>query len=260
MKKFQRFIIILLLLAIAVFTYGLELRGKYVVPILNYHEVSLNGRQDNLLNVTAKNFETQMSFLKRHKYNVISLDELVSSITSKKPLPRNSVVLTFDDGNADNYEHAFPVLKKYGFPATIFIAVRLIGKKGFLTWEQIVEMEKGGITFGSHTLNHVYLPDLSQSKQKKEIYASKKILERRLGHSVNHFCYPKGGFSNEIKGFVRSAGYVSACTTNRGYDRFNRDVYELKRIRFANKYTMPIVFWAKLSGYYNLFRKPVSPF
>jgi peptidoglycan/xylan/chitin deacetylase (PgdA/CDA1 family) len=260
MKRFQRFVIILILLGIALLTYGLELRDQYVVPIINYHEVGPNVRADNFLNVTVENFEAQMSFLKQHKYNVISLDELVSAIIKRKPLAHNSVVLTFDDGYANNYQYAFPILKKYGFPATIFIAVRLVGKKNYLTWKQIKEMEKSGIVFGSQTLNHAYLPDLSPGRQKKEIYASKKIIERHLGHGINHFCYPRGGFSNEIKELVKRAGYASACTTNRGYHRFNRDVYELKRIRFANKYATPVVFWAKLSGYYNFFKRAVSPY
>jgi len=260
MKIFQRFLIILILLVVAVTTYGLEVRDKYVVPIVTYHKIETDSHPDHLLIVTTEHFEQLMSFLKEKKYNVISLDELVTSIRNKKSLPRNSVVLTFDDGSVDNYENAFPILKKYGFPATIFITPRLIGRKGYLSWDQIKEMDKAGIVFGSHTLSHVYLPGVSRGKQKQEVYVSKKIIERRLGHSINHFCYPKGGFTDEIKGFVRQAGYQSASTTNRGYDRYNRDVYELKRIRFSNKYTTPFVFWAKLSGYYNLFKKPTSPY
>lgn len=260
MKTFQRIIILLIFFAIAVFTYGLELRDKYVVPIANYHQVNPDGQSNNLLNVSVVHFEEQLSFLKKHKYNVISLDELVSSIVSRKPLPHNSIVLTFDDGVQDNYLHAFPLLKKYGFTATIFVSPSKVGKKGYLTWEQVREMDKAGITFGSHTLTHAYLPDLPRGGQKKEIFESKKIIERHLGHSINHFCYPKGGFTDEVKTFIRQAGYLSACTTNRGYSRLNRDVYELKRIRFANKYTTPLVFWVKFSGYYNLFRESVSPY
>jgi len=260
MKIFQRVVILLILLGIAIFTYGLELQDQYVVPIVVYHQVAPCGDSGNLLNVTVDHFDEQLSFLMKHKYNVISLDELVSSTKSRKPLPHNSVVLTFDDGTEDNYQYAFAILKKYGFPATIFIIPSKVGKKGYLTWDQIREMDKAGITFGSHTVTHVYLPDLPKGKQKQEIFVSKKIIEHRLGHRINHFCYPKGGFTDDVKSFVRQAGYTSACTTNRGYNRLNRDVYELKRIRFANKYTTPFVFWAKLSGYYNLLRKSVSPY
>ncbi len=251
--------IVVIFLSLAVVIYSLKLRDQYVVPIVAYSDVRLGSPTSDPRNVALNHFESQMAFLRKYKYRVISLDELVSSITTKKTLPRHSVVLTFDDGKANHYQYVFPILKKYGFPATIFISPWLVGKKGYLTWEQIKDMEKAGIVFGSHTLNHVYLPGLSKNKQKHQISVSKKAIERHLGHAIHHFCYPLGGFTDAIKGFVKDAGYASACTANRGYNRFNRDVYALKRLHFANKNTIPFLLWLKLSGYYHFFEKPVSP-
>ena len=158
MKRFQRFVIIVLFLLVAVLTYGLELRDKYVVPILVYHEIKSVDPRDVLLNVTVRNFEAQMSYLKRHNYHVISLDELVASRGKGRAPAHHSIVLTFDGGYEDVYTRAFPVLKQYGFPATVFLVVRLVGKKGYLTWDQIKEMEKSGIIFGSHAITHAALP------------------------------------------------------------------------------------------------------
>lgn len=261
MKIFQRIIIVCVFLGVIAAAYGLELKDKYVVPILMYHRVlpDENREQDRPNVVSVDNFRYQIQFLKKNGYHVISLDELVSAIAQRRQLPRNSVVLTFDDGAEDNYAYAFPVLKEHGFSATFFISPQLIGKKGYLTWGKVKEMDQQGMGFGSHTLAHAYLPALSANEQKREIHASKKIIEGKLRHPVNNFCYPSGGFTPLAKEEVREAGYLSACTTNRGYDRFNRDVYELKRIRIGDKDVTPFFLWVKLSGYYNLFRSLKNP-
>jgi len=259
MKRFQRIVILFILIGVIVVTYGLEFYGKYTVPIIMYHNAEPAEVAGSLNSVSDENFEYQMAFLKRHKFNVVSLSEVVKAINEKRSLPHNSVAITFDDGYADNYKHAFPILKKYGFPATIFVVAHLVGREGYLTWAQIQEMERSGIDFGSHTLWHPYLPDLTCDQQKKEIAGSKFFIESHLGHPIHHFSYPSGGFNDDSKSLVREAGYMSACTTNRGYSRLNQDVYEIKRIRFGNK---DDVYWnvlAKLSGYYNLLRKTVKP-
>ncbi|MCX5681133.1 MAG: hypothetical protein NT079_02465, partial [Candidatus Omnitrophica bacterium] len=106
MKNLQRVVIIFIFIAVVVATYGLELRGRYVVPIMTYHSISADGTPESMNSVTKRNFDYQMAFLKRNKYHVISLDELTSAIKEKRLLPRNSVVLTIDDGYADNYENA----------------------------------------------------------------------------------------------------------------------------------------------------------
>lgn len=259
MKRFQRIVIILIFIGVVAATYGMEFYGKYTVPIMVYHEVMEDDGDDGLNTVSKKNFEYQMEFLRKHDYNVISLSDLVNAIQQRKPLPHNSVVVTFDDGPVNNYVDAFPILKRYKIPAMIFIVAEKVGTKDFLTWQQIREMEAAGIEFGSHSRYHRYLPPLSDAGLRDEIFSSKRIIEQNLGHAIDHFCYPNGGFTEQAKRYVREAGYRSACTTNRGHARLNQDLYELKRMRFGDKDS---VYWnvlAKLSGYYNLFRKTVNP-
>ena len=99
-------------------------------------------------------------------------------------------------------------------------------------------------------------PELSLAQAQDEIAGSKKIIEDHLGHSIDYFCYPSGGFTEDIKRLVQEAGYKAAVTTNRGKDKFNLDLYELKRIHMNNtddQYS-GLILWFKLSGYYNLFR------
>ncbi|MDE2222894.1 MAG: polysaccharide deacetylase family protein [Candidatus Omnitrophica bacterium] len=194
--------------------------------------------------------------MKRHGYHVISFDDLVSGLKKGQSFSHNTVVIEFDDGYENNYTRAFPILKKYGFPATIFLVSGWVGKKGMLTWDEVKEMEKSNITMGAHTQHHPYLPRLSLAQAQSEIAGSKKIIEQHLGHPVDYFCYPVGGFTEEIKRMVQRDGYKAAVTTNRGTDRFDHDLYELKRIHINNSDDRywGLILWAKFSGYYNLFR------
>ncbi len=232
-------------------------RDRYVVPILMYHHVGIPSAKWRLNTVTEKSFEYQMNFMKRHGFQVISFDALITGMKQGQEFARNTVVLQFDDGYEDNYKYAFPILKKYGFPAMVFLISDRISTPNFLTWDEIKEMEGYNFMAGAHTRHHTYLPSLSRSKAQDEIAGSKKMIEDHLGHSINYFCYPSGGFTQDIKFLVKEAGYKAAVTTNRGKDRFNIDLYELKRIHMNttdDKYS-GLIMWFKLSGYYNLFRQ-----
>jgi len=234
------------------------LRDRYVVPILMYHHVGTPTDSKWRLNaVSVKSFEYQMTFMKRHGFQVISFDDLVEGIKEGHLFARNTVVLQFDDGYEDNYKYAFPILKKYGFPAMVFVISDMVGNPGFLTWDEIKEMEKYGILAGSHTRHHFYLPDATLSQAQDEIAGSKKMIEDHLGHKIYYFCYPMGGFTDDVKGLVKENGYKAAVSVNRGKDRLNIDLYELKRIHMNNtddEYS-GLILWVKLSGYYNLFRQ-----
>jgi peptidoglycan/xylan/chitin deacetylase (PgdA/CDA1 family) len=233
--------------------YFFWLPPRYVVPILMYHRFN---DEDCSICVTPENFARQMKYLRDKGYDVISLDELVRGIKNKRSFSHNSVVITTDDGYIDNYIYAYPVLKKYGFPATMFIITDSIGKQGFISWGQIEEMAAGNITFGGHSKSHKYLPSIKEEDVLwDEIFGCKKVLEGRISRPVDYFCYPVGGFTEGVKLMVRRAGYKGACSTNRGFAELNQDVYELKRVKVSNSdTTKPFNFWAKLSGYYNLFR------
>ncbi|MFA5059771.1 MAG: polysaccharide deacetylase family protein [Candidatus Omnitrophota bacterium] len=265
----KKLFIALFSLPVIVIAVFLWLSSSYVVPIMMYHSVNDAGRSENLIptyhhqstgnTVSPQNFSKHMEYLKANRYNVISLEEFIDAIKTKRRLPFKSVVITFDDGYEDNYIYAFSELKKHQFPATIFVLVTTVGQKGWLSWDQIKEMEKQNISIGSHTVSHTYLPDGDEDKQRFEITESKKILEEKLGRVVNALAYPAGGFTEKTKEIARQAGYKGACTTNRGYDRLNKDLYEIKRIRFSNK-DYPLSIWLKLSGFYNIFRSSKDPY
>jgi peptidoglycan/xylan/chitin deacetylase (PgdA/CDA1 family) len=258
-RTFKSFVVTFFVcLAVAVIAFFLYVTTHYVVPIITFHEVEdVEIAQPNF--VSPKLFEWQLEFLKKNKYNVISLDELIAAYEAQKPLPRNSVVLTFDDGNLNNYTSAFALLKKYNFPATFFVPSHFVNQEKRLTTGQMKEMLAHGMTIGSHAQTHAYLPDLSEAELQEEIKGSKLDLEKELGVKIDFIAYPVGGFNDRIKQIVKDAGYRAACTTNRGFAKYNRDLFELKRIRFSDKDKREDILRMKLSGYYNLFRKPRNP-
>lgn len=254
MAFFKRSIIYFVVCAFIWTFFSFYVRDKYTVPILMYHQVGTGGPDNELNFVSQKSFDRQMKFLRKHGYHVISLEDLIQGINKGVLFNRQSVVITFDDGYEDNYTKAFPTLKKYDFPATIFMVSDFVSTPGYVTWEQLKEMQDAGVAIGSHTRRHLYLPDVHNPSQlKDEIFNSKTALESSLGREIKYFSYPSGGYTEEIKEMVKQAKYKGACATNRGYDRFNTGVFELKRIR-VNDSDNAVVLWAKLSGYYNLFR------
>jgi len=233
--------------------YFFWLSPRYTVPILMYHSISC---KKGTYFVTPENLAKQMEYIRRNGYDVITLDELVRGIKDKRRFEKNKVVITLDDGYEDNFIYAYPVFKKFGFAAAIFLPTDYIGRKGSLSWGQVRLMSRNKIYFGGHTKTHFYL-GLEHDDQilREEIAGSKKAIERETGAPAEFFCYPGGGFNARVKEIVKEAGYKGACTTNRGADKFNKDVYELKRVKVTNCDALnPLSFWVKLSGYYNLLR------
>lgn len=259
MKRRYWFLSILCsLLSAALVVLAFWLPAQYQVPVLMYHTIA-SSSVEPLNNVQPQHFARQMAYLQQHGYKVLSVADFVDGVRSGRVFDAKSVVITFDDGYQDNYTAAYPVLKKYGFPAAVFVEVAHIGNPGRLTWAEAREMDAGGVSIASHVMTGAYLPDLTHEQAVHEITESKRILEMELGHPVVFLAYPIGGFSEEIKQIVRQAGYRAAFATNRGYDRRVKDPYELKRIRIKDS-DGDAQLWLKLSGYYNLVRKSKNPF
>lgn len=245
-------VIILVFIAAAGF-----IRQQYLLPVAMYHSVAPVVPAGNVLTVSLKTFERQMAFLKRHKYNVITLEEAGELIAGKKKIPARTLVLTFDDGYKDNYTCAFPVLKKYSLPATIFVIVSEVGKPGRLSWAEMEEMRDSGlITFGSHTLTHPFLECVDDDqKLTEETAGSRGMLQEKLNKPVNTFSYPCGRFNARVRRSAVDAGYKVAVVTNPGKKSPNGDVFALKRLRISENAANLFIFWAETSGYYNFIRE-----
>jgi len=215
------------------------------IPILMYHYVSVpppdadKYRLD--LSVTPTNFEAQMDYLARKGYSPIRLVDLAEFLTNGQPLPVNPIVITFDDGYADNYQYAFPILKKYKFTATFFVITQAIddGKTGYMTWDQLEEMAIERMEIGSHSMTHPELKGKPRAFQIGEIVGSKLLIESRLGTPVKTFSYPAGKYDSTTLEVLRSAGYLAAVTTEpQGAKQTVDKPYELQRIRVRGSFAV----------------------
>jgi len=257
MLKRKRLIIILGIISLSGILLVNFIQQNYVSPIIMYHSVNPTAISKNRLAVTPEAFERQMYFLKRYRYNVIPLEQLAALIKEKKKIPPRTLSITFDDGYKDNYIYAFPILKKYNLPATIFIIVNEVGRPDRLSWDEIKSMQNSAIiTFGSHTLRPEPLLNFKSDKElKKQIFESKRILQERLEREVGIFSYPSGAFNAKIRQLVIDAGYKSAVATNPGRKYPDNDIFALKRLRISSTSNNLFVFWLETSGLYTFIKE-----
>lgn len=199
--------------------YWLPRRG---FTALMYHHIgTLSDENDEQFpfTVSPEMFAQQLDFLKQHGYTPISEQDLHRAYTEGKTDIKKPVILTFDDGHADNFTALFPLLKKHNVPVLIFLITDRVGNAGYLTWDQVRQMHQSGlVSFGSHTCTHRRLRSLPDEEIWQEITQSKKILEEQLGAPVLSFCYPfgAGGFDKRVRPKVLQAGYVFDFSTKKG--------------------------------------------
>jgi len=162
----------------------------------------------------------------------------------KRALPKKSVLITIDDGHRSAYEIAYPILKKVGFRATIFVYTDFVGKaKGAVTWEQLREMKKAGFEVGSHTVSHCDLlekhdkedPKAYLDRVRKELALSKQILDRELKQQTLYLAFPYGHHDQRILGLSEKMGYKLAFTVKKGGNPFFADPLVLKRTQVTER-------------------------
>ncbi|MGE5626747.1 MAG: polysaccharide deacetylase family protein [Solirubrobacterales bacterium] len=211
-------------------------RGKNLIynessiPVLMYH--SIDYEKGNELRVPLKNFEEQMQYLKEAGFTTLTLEELYNFFTNNKPIPEKSVVITFDDGYQDNYTNAYPVIKKYGLKATVFVITSTIDKNAkCLNSSELKEMESNGFNVESHTVNHEELAGLSFEKQLETLNKSKTDLENILNKKVYYLAYPVGKWDNNSIEALKTAGYRMAFTTKNAKSNKSNGIYTLNRVR-----------------------------
>jgi peptidoglycan/xylan/chitin deacetylase (PgdA/CDA1 family) len=233
------------------------LYGNYTTPILMYHSFDKDRIKDYAA-IDPVNFRKQMNFIQKGGYRVISLESYAELLENNKAIPRNLVIITIDDGYKDNLA-AINILKEFNYPATIFLIADKIDKKSYLSEEEIANfLKETKVDIGSHTLTHPDLLSLNAADFEKEISGSKKKLTELFNFEIKVFAYPGGAFNEEALRAVKNAGYICACTTNRGFSKkLNR--FALRRIKITNR-DSDFTFWAKISGFYNTFKKPKKPY
>ena len=230
----------------------------YYVPILAYHKIGVH-KGDHVPTVIPEAFEAHLAFLQRHRFEVWPVARLVAALAKGQRLPRRVTAITFDDGYEETYTVAWPLLKHFSFPATVFVATAEVGLPGFNTWAQLREMAQDNFTIGSHTIHHTYVPRTAREILHREFFDSKQHIEREVGRRIDYLSYPVGGFTAEAQQLARDAGYAAAFTTNRAFQRRGVDLYALRRVKMTDNDTRALVLWTKLCGYYDVFRRLPAP-
>ncbi|MGH9685831.1 MAG: polysaccharide deacetylase family protein [Candidatus Acidiferrales bacterium] len=189
--------------------------------ILTYHSIS-DGRPP--LSISTSRFSAQMEWLSNNA-RVVPLADIVNTLKDHHSMPSQTVVLTFDDGYQDFYSDAVPVLRRWGFPATVFLATaycgrtnswpgqpRWVDEKPLLTWGQIEELARMGFQFGSHSATHPDMTRVSEAEAEAEIVESKYEIGVHTGAAAAFFCYPYGRWGNQARDIV-SRHFRGACST-----------------------------------------------
>ncbi|MCD6138238.1 MAG: polysaccharide deacetylase family protein [Deltaproteobacteria bacterium] len=218
-----------------------DIRG---VPILMYHMISDDVSRTRIpkLRVSEKRFRAQMAYLHTKGYHPITLREWLGYRRGSGVCPPKPIIITFDDGYRNFYSTAWPILKKHGFKATVFLVTKYVGgsnvwdrakgepEEKLLNLDEIKTLSREGVEFGSHGHNHQDLTGIPLSEVESDVMASKSVLEGALKTQVVSFSYPYGKHNAKVRWAVKEAGFLAACVTQPGDNDKNVDPFQLKRI------------------------------
>jgi len=193
-----------------------------IVPVM-YHNIVF-GRTGNVYNRDIYNFEHDLMFLRRN-YEILDFQDLIDIKAGTRELKTDATIITFDDGDLSVYAIAYPLLREFDMKATFFIVPGFIGEVGYMSWDQVREMNgyrnASGtklFSFGSHSLTHRPLGELSEDELWVEMHESKRIIEEQIGEPVIVIALPFGSGANlpRVRDSARSSGYLTIRTSNPG--------------------------------------------
>ncbi|HSJ58398.1 MAG TPA: polysaccharide deacetylase family protein [Anaerolineae bacterium] len=214
------------------------------VPILMYHRIDSAPpgadvfRRD--LSVSPAKFEEQLRFLTEQGYETITLADLTLHLTVGQSLPPRPIILTFDDGYADAYTHAFPLLRRYGFTGTFFLTTAPIdaGNPDFVSWSQVEEMHAAGMEFEAHSYDHPDMRNRGFDFLVFQVLAPKEAIEARTGEKVRFFAFPSGRYDQFAIDVLASAHYWGAVLTEQGATHSSSGLFTLQRVRVQGADTL----------------------
>lgn len=223
---------------------GLSSKGYQTVPVLSYHRISKT--RTSSMELPEKKFYEQMKYLKDEGYRVITLDQLMDFVDFKGDIPDKSVVITFDDGWKSMLTRAYPILRDFGFPATLFVYTDFVGTKSGLSWDDIKTLSKNGIDIQCHSKTHRYL---SRPKKGeifrdyfddigKELKEPRDLLRKKINRRCEYMAYPYGETNDLVVTTLQKLGYKGAFTVKRGGNPFFTGRYEINRSMIYGNFEM----------------------
>ncbi|MBR6268049.1 MAG: polysaccharide deacetylase family protein [Selenomonadaceae bacterium] len=205
------------------------------IPVLEYHMVTMHPKENaEAYNVPPEDFAGQLDYLAEQGYTTITMLEFMKARKGKLELPKKPIILTFDDGYDDNYYEMLPILEAHGMKAVVYMVTNMIGQPGYLTWEQLREMQNRGVEIGSHTANHVPLTELSPEERNDELKLSKLILEWNGIKTVFSLSYPNGKYDDSLPGLLKENEYLTAVTGDAGLNTFQTNPYLMQRVNILD--------------------------
>jgi peptidoglycan/xylan/chitin deacetylase (PgdA/CDA1 family) len=231
------------------------------VPVLAYHKIDFPTPDVKIRGAftAPRKFERQCAYLKKKGFEFYTASELIKFYLGRGEFPPRAIAITFDDGWKDNYLNAFPILKKYGVKATIFLVPAFIGRttdavtadgegpREHLAEKDVLEMSESGIEFASHSFSHKLFDRTSDEEIEFEVAESKKFIENLTQKECSTFAYPAGFFTDFAKEAVRNAGYEAAFTTVYGAED-DWDIYALNRVEILRRDSYPFRYGKKIKS------------
>ena len=208
------------------------------VPVLTYHRVApLSAVGITDLKVEPSTFVAELAALKAHGYHTIHQWQLFDALYKGDALPAKPVIISVDDGYVDDVRTILPALERFHMVGTFFVITGRMTEPGFLSADQIRQLDEAGMDVGDHTAHHVDLRLLTASQLHTEIAGSRRVLERVLGHPVYFFAYPFGAFNDAVLSSLRSAGFTMAYTTAGGTTESSSEPLTMPRIHVGRAET-----------------------
>lgn len=200
-------------------------------PILEYHSITNNpDPRAEVYSVPPAEFSAQLDYLKENGYTTITLNDYMKARRFGDPFPEKPIILTFDDGYENNYTEMLPILEAHGMTAVVYVISNFLGKPGYMTFEQVQDMQRRGIEIGSHSADHLPMPTLSDDFLDNQIRQSKILLEWSGLEPLGSFSYPNGIYSEKIIEMLKAENYLTAVTGEVGLNNFETNPYKLRRV------------------------------
>jgi len=215
---------------------GVTANGYQTVPVIGYNDLSEKCKSSSC--IPSLVFDQQMKYLKDNNYRVIPMSEFLEFLYYRSAIPKRSVVITIDGSHKSAYDIAYPILKKYGFPATFFVYSDSIGaNETALSWNQLKQLKTDGFEVGSFAFSN---RDIEVKKEKeddqayivrikRELFHFKQIIDKKLSQDTPYLAFPSGRYNRSLLNICDQAGYKMAFTMQPGSNPFFLDPLSLKR-------------------------------
>jgi len=204
-------------------------------PILIYHDIIRNNQVNNETHaIPVDEFRRQMEYLVDNGFKSLSLSEILRTDINSNETNQKIVAISFDDGHYSDFSLTFPLLTELKFVGNFFITVDWIGKAGYVTWDNLTEMQSEGMEIQSHTMTHRFLSSLNKSDMHKELRESKDKLEQRLNSRVDFVSLPGGFGSNMVSRIADQENYKGLCTSMPGWNEIiSQSFFVLNRLNIT---------------------------